>query len=47
MTELNCKGNDTNELIYKAETDFKKALIVARERIIGRDREIGMDMYTL
>ena len=46
---LNLKRNDTNQLIYKTETDLEHELMIKRgkawtERIV---RESGMDMYTL
>ena len=48
----NLKGNDTNEVTYKTETDkdFENELMVVGKR--GRKgerivREFGMDMYTL
>ena len=45
----NWKRNDTNELIYKTETDLQSELMVARgeEWGGGRDREFGINMYTL
>ena len=39
------KRNNTNELIYKAETDIKNELMVTRGEEI--DREFAIDMYTL
>ena len=33
----NLKRNETNELIYKAETDLRKELMVTRGNIRGRD----------
>ena len=39
----NLKKNDTNELIYKIETDLENVLIVTRG---GRDRLGGWDRHT-
>ena len=33
----NLKRNETNELIYKAETDLRKELMVTRGNVRGRD----------
>ena len=33
----NLKRNETNELIYKTETDLRKDLMVARGNVRGRD----------
>ena len=39
------KGNNTNELIYKAETNLENELMVTKGEEI--DRECAIDMYTL
>ena len=46
----NLKRNDTNELIYGKKnrlTDSENILMVARGRMVGTDRELGIHMYTL
>ena len=45
----NLKRNDTNELIYKTETDSQRmnlSLLGGRARGGERVREFGMEMYT-
>ena len=42
------KNNDTNELIYKAESDLENELMVTRGKARGEiDWEFGNSMYTL
>ena len=42
------KNNDTNELIYKAESDLENELMVTRGKERGEiDWEFGNSMYTL
>ena len=44
----NLKRNDTNELIYKTESDSQRTNLRCHGgRIGGRDGELGIHMYTL
>ena len=46
---VECKQNDTNELIYKTETDLEKGLMVTSGEgwVGGLDWEFKIDRYTL